>query len=192
LRHLRELFPDRLWIAVELLRDGRDGEKLAALQALGERYGVPLVAAGNVQMHKRRRKRLHDVMTAIRLGTTVQEAGYALAPNGENCLRPRATLARLYPPELLEETVRIAERCTFSLDELRYEYPDEIVPAGETPASYLRRLTEEGLRRRWPGGEPAKVRSLVERELALIAELRYEPYFLTVYDIVKYARSRDI
>ncbi|HEX7061546.1 MAG TPA: DNA polymerase III subunit alpha, partial [Woeseiaceae bacterium] len=192
LESLRDLFPDRLWIAFESLLDGRDRERLAALQALGARYGVPLVAAGNVQMHKRRRKRLHDVLTAIRLGTTVDAAGYALAPNGENCLRPRAMLARRYPPALLAETLRVAERCTFSLDELRYEYPDEIVPEGETPQSYLRKLTEQGMRARWPNGEPPKVRQLVERELALIAELKYEPYFLTVYDVVKFARGRNI
>ncbi|HEX9812522.1 MAG TPA: DNA polymerase III subunit alpha, partial [Burkholderiales bacterium] len=190
---LREIFPGRLWIAAESLLNGQDRERLEQLQALSVRFGVPLVAAGGVQMHHRSRKRLHDVLTAIRLGTTVAEAGFALAPNGERCPRSRTTLARLYPPELLAETARIAERCTFSLDELRYEYPDEIVPPEETPVSYLRKLTEEGMRRRWPDREPpVKVRDLVERELRLIAELSYEPYFLTVYDAVRYARERNI
>ncbi|MFL6713877.1 MAG: error-prone DNA polymerase, partial [Sulfurifustis sp.] len=189
---LRATFAGRVWIAVELLLSGHDRARLAQLRSLGERFGVPCVAAGDVQMHKRSRKRLHDVLTAIRLGTTVQTAGHALLPNGERCLRTRATLARRYPPELLEETARIAERCTFSLTELRYEYPDEIVPAGETLSSYLRRLTEEGAKRRWPQGVAPRVRDLIERELALIAELQYEPFFLTVYDVVKFARERAI
>jgi error-prone DNA polymerase len=192
LEWLQGVWPQRSWIAVESLLNGCDRERLEQLQALGNRFGVPLVAAGGAQMHHRSRKRLHDVLTAIRLGTTVAAAGFALAPNGERCLRSRATLARHYPPELLAETVRVAERCTFSLDELRYEYPDEIVPPGETPASHLRKLTEEGMHRRWPAGVPDKVRNLVERELKLIAELGYEPYFLTVYDAVRYARERNI
>jgi len=189
---LARVFPGCGWIAVELLRDGRDPARLTALQALGAASGVPLVAAGNVHMHVRSRRPLQDLLTAIRLKTTVVEAVAQLHPNGERCLRSRLVLARLYPPELLAETGRIAERCRFSLDELRYEYPEELVPAGETPASHLRRLTEAGLARRWPQGVPGKVRRLIEHELALISELRYEPYFLTVHDIVAYARSRDI
>ena len=189
---LRETFPGLAWIAVERLHDGCDGARLAALSALGEAAGLPLVAAGDVHMHVRGRRALQDVLTAIHLGTTVQAAGLALLPNGERCLRPREMLARIYPPELLAETMRIASRCTFSLDELRYEYPQELVPAGETPTSHLRRLTEAGLARRWPGGTPVKVRALIEHELALIAELRYEPYFLTVHDIVEFARARGI
>ena len=122
----------------------------------------------------------------------IAEAGLALQPNAERHLRSLADLARFYPPELLAETLVVAARCTFSLDELRYEYPAELVPDGHTPASHLRALTETGLRVRWPDGEPAKVRRLVEHELVLIAELRYEPYFLTVYDIVRFARSRGI
>ncbi|MFP5350471.1 MAG: error-prone DNA polymerase, partial [Gammaproteobacteria bacterium] len=179
-------------IAVERLLNGRDRARLAALQALGAAAGVPCVAAGDVQMHARKRRRLHNVLTAIRLGTTVQAAGYALTPNGERSLRRLDTLKKLYPPELLAETLRIAERCTFSLDELRYEYPEEIVPPGETPASYLRRLTQAGAAKRWPDGVPEKVRALIERELALIADLKYEPYFLTVYDVVDFARRRNI
>src|SRR3990172_2183579 len=192
LEWLCRVFPTRLWIAVELLRGGGDQERLRKLRALAERFDVPCVAAGAVQMHKRSRKRLHDVLTAIRLGTTVREAGHALAPNGERYLRARATLAKLYPSELLAETTRIAARCHFSLKELRYEYPDEIVPPGETLSSYLRTLTEAGVARRWPEGVTPKVRGLIERELALIAELKYEPFFLTVYDIVKFARAQKI
>ena len=189
---LRETFRDRLWIAVELLADGRQDEQLERLVAIGKRLNLPLVAAGDVHMHRRGRRILQDTLTAIRERTTIHNAGYHLYPNGERHLRDCETIARTYPPALVAETVRIAERIDFSLDEIRYEYPDEIVPAGETPATYLRRLTEEGMRRRWPDGVADRVVDLVEHELALIAELGYEPYFLTVYDIVAYARSQGI
>ncbi len=189
---IRETFRDRLWIAVELLADGRQREQLDCLRATGKRLKLPLVATGDVHMHRRARRVLQDTLTAIREGVTVDAAGFLLYPNGERHLRPREMLERIYPAALLRESVDIAASMAFSLDELRYEYPDEIVPAGETPASYLRRLTEAGMRRRWPGGVPAKVVQLVEHELALIADLRYEPYFLTVYDIVAFARSQGI
>ncbi len=191
-RWFQHTFPGRAWIAVELLLDGHDTARLAELRALGAAAGLPLVATGGVQMHARGRRALHDVLTAIRLGTTVQTAGLALCANGEHHLRPRARLAALYPAELLAATQRIAACCTFSLDELRYEYPEELVPPGQTPSGHLRRLTAAGLKRRWPAGAPAKVCALVEHELALIAELNYAPYFLTVHDIVAFARSRGI
>ncbi len=187
-----DTFPDRAWIAVELVLDGHDRARLEALRELGRRTGLPLAAAGDVRMHVRARRKLQDTLTAIRLGTTVQVAGHALQANAERHLRSRRRLGKLYPPALLAETVRIAGRCRFLLDELRYEYPQELVPAGETPAGYLRRLTEEGLHRRWPQGVPRKVRQLIDHELGLIAELRYEPYFLTVHDIVRYARAHGI
>ena len=189
---LRETFRDRLWIAVELLADGRQRRQLAKLREEGRRLKLPLVAAGDVHMHCRARRILQDAVTAIRVGTTIDNAGYALYPNGERHLRPLDVLQRVYPADLLEETVRIAEAIDFSLDELRYQYPNEIVPAGETPASWLRRLTETGMQERWPQGASPKVQQLVEHELALIADLGYEPYFLTVYDIVKFARSQGI
>jgi error-prone DNA polymerase len=187
-----ERFPNRAWIAVELLCGPDDRGRLAALRELGRRSGLPLVAAGDAHMHLRSRRPLQDTLTAIRLRTPVAASGHALFPNAERHLRLRVRLAQIYPPELLSETVRIAERCRFSLDELRYEYPEELVPEGETPESWLRKLTETGLRRRFPEGATRKIRDSVERELALIAELRYEPFFLTVHDIVGYARSRDI
>jgi error-prone DNA polymerase len=145
-----------------------------------------------VHMHCRERRVLQDTVTAIREGVTLDQAGFALYPNGERYLRPRRVLEQIYPAALLQETLDIAAGIDFSLDELRYEYPDELVPDGETPATYLRRLAEEGMDKRWPGSVPDKVRTLVEHELALIHELRYEPYFLTVYDIVAFARSQDI
>ena len=189
---IRETFRDRLWIAVELLADGRQQEQLARLREEGHRLRLPLVACGDVHMHSRSRRILQDTLTAIRHGVVVNNAGFALYPNGERHLRTLEVLQHVYPEELLAETLRIAERIEFSLDELHYEYPDEIVPPEHTAASYLRQLTEQGMRRRWPGGVPPKVVDLVEHELALIADLEYEPYFLTVYDIVAFARSRDI
>ncbi len=187
-----EHFPGRAWIGVELHRSGGDRGRLQRLRRLGREAGLPLVACGGVLMHGRERQPLQDTLTAIRLGTTLAAAGQVLQPNGERHLRPRSRLARFYPADLLAETLRVAGLCRFSLNELRYEYPDELVPSGVTPGAYLRRLTEEGMARRWPAGAPEKVRRLVEHELALIAELRYEPYFLTVYDIVRFARSRHI
>ncbi len=189
---LRETFRDRLWIGVELLADGRQRKHLDKLRAEGQRLKLPLVACGDVHMHCRSRRILQDTLTAIREGVTIDNAGFALYPNGERHLRSLEVLQHVYPQQLLEETLHIADMIDFSLDELRYEYPDEIVPAGETPASYLRRLTEQGMRQRWPDGIPGKVTELVEHELALIAELDYEPYFLTVYDIVAFARAQKI
>ncbi|MGH8581593.1 MAG: error-prone DNA polymerase [Gammaproteobacteria bacterium] len=191
-RWLAGHFPGQAWIAVELLRDGADEARLAALSDLGRKSGLPLVAAGDVHMHVRERRPLQDALTAIRLKTTVPAAGYSLYANGERYLRRLPVLLSLYPEALLRETLAIAARCEFSLDELRYEYPEELVPAGETPAGHLRQLTECGMRRRWPQGVPAKVLAQIEHELALIAELRYEAYFLTVHDIVEYARRRGI
>jgi error-prone DNA polymerase len=196
-RWLKPRFPQALWIAVERLLDADDAARCADLAEIASTTGLPLVAAGDVQMHGRDRRALQDTLTAIRLKTTVAQAGHALHPNGERHLRPLATLERIYPSAWLAETLAIAGRCRFSLDELRYEYPEEIVPADETPAAYLRRLTEEGFARRFPtAGTPpkdrAKVRALIERELALIAEKHYEAFFLTVYDIVKFARDNGI
>jgi error-prone DNA polymerase len=191
-RWILEAFRGRLWIAVEQLADGLERERLLRLQSLGLTLHLPLVASGDVHMHCRERRALQDTVTAIRLGTTLDRAGFALYPNGERYLRSRKRLATIYPAELRQQTLRIAGMIDFSLDELRYEYPDELVPAGETPASHLRKLSEEGMRRRWPEGVPVKVRTLVEHELELIRSLEYEAYFLTVYDIVAYARSQGI
>ncbi len=189
---IRETFRDRLWIAVELMTDGRQREQLERLREEGRRLKLPLVASGDVHMHIRARRILQDAVTAIRLRTTVDKAGFALYSNGERHLRSLAVLARAYPADLLDESVRIADTLHFSLDELRYEYPNELVPDEETAGSYLRKLTEKGMRRRWPGGTPAKVIALVEHELELIADLEYESYFLTVEDIVAFARSKNI
>ena len=189
---LAERFSGRLWLAAECHAGPDDAAYLAHLAGLGAACGLPLVACGDVHMHERSRRPVQDVLTALRLKTTVFAAGGALFPNGERHLRTRLRLSRLYPPAWLAETVRIAERCQFSLDSLRYEYPEEIVPSGETPASWLRAETERGLERRYPGGVPAPVRARIEHELTLIGQLGYEAYFLTVYDIVCFARAQGI
>ncbi|HLQ01582.1 MAG TPA: error-prone DNA polymerase [Burkholderiales bacterium] len=191
-RFVAERFAGRAWIAAELLQGPDDRARLAGLRELGKASGLPLVAAGDVHMHVRSRRRLQDTLTAIRLRTTVQACGHALHPNAERHLRLRMRLAQIYPAELLAESVRVAERCKFSLDELRYEYPEELVPAGETSASHLRKLAEKGLAWRFPNSVPDGIRKLIEHELALIAELKYEPFFLTVYDVVEFARAKKI
>ncbi len=190
---LREFAPGASWLAVQLLHDGADRRQLAFCREIAATTGLPMVAAGDVHMHVRARRPLQDALTAIRHNLPLAAAGFALLPNGERHLREPARLARLYPRALLAETLVVAARCRFSLDELRYEYPREIVPEGWTASGWLRELTEQGARRRWPGtGLPPAARRLVEHELALIAELEYEPYFLTVHDIVAFARSRGI
>ncbi|OZB76598.1 MAG: error-prone DNA polymerase [Thiomonas sp. 14-64-326] len=185
-------FTGRVWLAVELHRRLDDERWLERLQDLAEATAIPLVAAGDVHMHRRSRKPLQDTLTAIRLGRPIADCGHALQPNAERHLRSRLRLALTYPAELLAETLRVAARCRFSLDELRYRYPKEVIPAGETADGYLRRRVYEGAGRRWPDGLHAKVQDLLEHELALIAELGYAHYFLTVDDIVAFARSRHI
>ncbi len=191
-RWLAAGFPGRGWIAYERHLQPGDAERLEALNALSAATGMPLVACSDVHMHVRGRRPLQDMLTALRLGISVDCVGQALFPNGERHLRPRLRLSRLYPPELLAETLRIAALCDFSLDELRYEYPEEVVPVGQTPAAYLMAEVEKGLAVRYANGVPDKVRQQIGHELALIADMNYEAYFLTVYDIVKFARERQI
>ena len=197
-RELAQRLP-RLYIALELLLDAADLDRTARALTLSMRLALPVVASNDVHLHHPARKPLQDVLSAIRLRTPVAELGDALHSNGERHLRPRGELARHYPPEMLASSVAIAEQCRFSLDELRYEYPAELVPPqfarlGERAgaAEYLRQLTYQGAARRWPGGVPEDVRELIEKELTLISELSYEHYFLTVQDIVDYARSLGI
>ena len=187
-----ESFHKRLWIAVELLADGLQRQRLERLRVLGETLQLPLVASGDVHMHCRERRAIQDTVTAIREGVTLDQAGFALYPNGERYLRSLSTLQTVYADDLLRESVVIADRIDFSLDDIRYEYPHELVPDGETPATWLRHLSEAGMQQRWPEGVPEKVVMLVEHELKLIRELEYEFYFLTVHDIVVFARSQHI
>lgn len=188
LRH----FTGRAWIGVNLVRRLDDELWLHRMRELSELTALPLVAVGDVLMHVRSRKPLQDVLTATRLGKPLTECGVELQRSAERHLRSRLRLGQTFPATLLAETVNVVSRCTFSLDELRYQYPDEVVPAGHTAATYLRQATYEGAGRRWPNGIPPKVQAQIEYELDLICELGYEPYFLTVYDIVLFARSRHI
>jgi len=185
-------FPGRSWLGLNLLHRAHDDGHRATIDEVGWQHGLPIVALGHVTMHVRSRKPLQDTLTAVRLGKPVGECGYGLAQNAEQHLRSRMRLANLYSPQALAETLRIASLCTFSLDELRYEYPDEVVPPGHTAASFLRGETYIGAHRRFRDGIPAKVQGQIEHELALIAEMQYEHYFLTVYDIVRFARSEHI
>ena len=191
-RWLRDIFIDRTWLAVELHHGPDDEKRLRELTELGRDLSLPLVAAGDVHMHARRRRALQDTLTAIRHHLPLSEAGAVVFKNGERHLRQRQALVAIYPTALLAEGVQIAARCSFTLDELRYRYPAELVPDGQTADSWLRQLTEEGTRWRWPTGISPKVRTQIEHELALITELKYAPYFLTVHDIVRFARSRSI
>ncbi len=186
--------PKRLKITLlaELHAGSDDALWLARLRALSAATGWPLAAAGEVQMDVRRAKRLHDVMTAIRIGRPVHACGFALQPNAERHLRPRDRLARIYPPELLAATLAVAARCRFRLEEVKYNYPQEAVIDGLTPTQTLRRLTIEGARWRFAEGVPFKIWRFVAKELRLIAECRYEMFFLTVHDIVREARGRGI
>jgi error-prone DNA polymerase len=188
----RAMFGINVWLAVQLLLGPDDALRLHQLAQISRLSGVPLVAAGDVHMHVRSRKPLQDVLTAVRLGQPVQACGFALQPNAEAHLRARARLAQIYPPELLANTLTVAARCRFSLDELRYQYPLETVLPGLTPAQTLRQFTYDGAHQRYPQGMSANVRQQVEHELTLIAELKYEMYFLTVHDIVAFARRRHI
>jgi error-prone DNA polymerase len=182
----------RLWLALELHMQAEDDLKLAHWHALSRRHSVPLVACGGVRMHVRSRKPLHDVITAVRLGVPVARCGLALEPNAERHLRSRLRLAQLYGSQCLAASVVVADRCCFSLDEIRYHYPLEVVGRSETPSQCLERLTYAGAGRRYPKGLPAAVQAQLLHELEVIAQLRYEMYFLTVHDLVNFARSQSI
>lgn len=186
------VFGDRAWIALTLHTRAMDDIHRGIVELVATRHTVPVVATGWPLMHVRSRKPLQDVLTSIRLGRPVAECGYDLAPNAERHLRSRFRLANVYPAGALEESERVARLCTFSLDELKYEYPDELVPAGRDAAAYLRDETYIGAHRRFPDGIPVAVQAQIEHELKLINELKYEAYFLTVYDIVRFARAQGI
>ena len=184
--------PDRCALALPLLHGPHDALLADVVQQVATLTGLPIVAVGDVLMHTRSRKPLQDVLTATRLRCTVAEGGFDLQANAEAHLRARTRLASIYRPEWLATSLQLAGRCAFSLDELRYEYPEEIVPPGQTPTSWLRELTEQGVAKRFPAGVNSAVRATLEHELALIAQLKYEPYFLTVADLVHWARDQGI
>jgi error-prone DNA polymerase len=189
---LHTLFGECLWLGLGLHRGAADDQRLHNALAQARRLGLKAVAAGDVHMHARGRRALQDTLTAIRHHCSVASAGHRLFANGERHLRPLPVLAELYPAALLQETQAIAARCRFDLGQLRYQYPRELVPEGQTATGWLRHVTELGVRERWPKGPLARVREQIEHELAVIADMGYESYFLTVHDIVRFARQRGI
>ncbi|MDM0012003.1 error-prone DNA polymerase [Variovorax sp. J22P168] len=189
---LKTWFGDRAWLVTVWPMGLDDDIRWHVVHQVSEMTELPIVASSTPVMHTRSRKRLQDVVTAVRVGRSVQQCGFALEANAEAYLRSRAILAELFPASYLYETVEVARRCTFSLEELRYEYPEELVPPGETAPSYLRKLTYAGAAKRFPALLPDKVRAQIEHELGIIRQLDYEAYFLTVEDIVRWARDRGI
>ncbi|TAL76558.1 MAG: error-prone DNA polymerase [Burkholderiaceae bacterium] len=185
-------FRGRLWIGLSLHHRHDDALHMAVLHQSAKTYNLKLVAVGQVEMHSRSRQPTHDILAAIRRHEAVQQCGYALDGNAEHHLRSRMRLMQLYPEPYLQETLYISQLCQFNLDEIRYQYPVEAIPPGLTAASYLRQETFAGARWRYPGGVPDLVRDQIESELAIISRLNYEPYFLTVYDIVLFARKQGI
>ncbi|MDE2678216.1 MAG: error-prone DNA polymerase [Gemmatimonadota bacterium] len=190
----RDHLPAPLHLAATHYHRGDDDRRLAHLARLATSHNIPLVATGDVHQHDPARRRLHDTLTCIREHCTIDNAGWRLEANAERHLKSPARLARLFRdhPDALANTTRIADQCRFSLGELRYEYPDEVAADGRTPRETLAALTWAGAAERYPNGIPPKVRAAVEHELALIAQLAYEPYFLTVEDIVRKARELGI
>ncbi|MGH6912669.1 MAG: PHP domain-containing protein, partial [Geminicoccales bacterium] len=184
----------KVYLAARHLFRGDDRTRIDALAALAVRAGTPLLATNDVLYHKPGRRPLQDVLTCIREHCTIDQAGFRLAANAERHLKPPGEMARLFRehPDALARTLEIADACRFSLDELRYDYPIDPVPDGMTPQTRLEQLAREGADRRYPDGVPDRVRRLLAHELALIGELRYAPYFLTVHDIVRFARSQGI
>ncbi len=191
---LREAFGDRGYLLCELHYGVDDATKLERLLHLGKLAGVPVVAAGDVHYHCAERALLHDCLLATRFATTIEQIASERLGNAQYHLRQVDRIRQIYAaaPELIQRTTEIAARIDFSLDQLRYEYPVELAPAGQTPLDYLKRLTWEGAKRRYPQGVPAKVLQLLRHEMGLIEEMKYEAYFLTVWDIVRFARSRNI
>jgi error-prone DNA polymerase len=194
LRRWREAFDDRLVALAEVALEGDDADRLAGFDRAARLAGVPVAAAGDVRYHERGRLPLHDALAAVRHGATVDAIRGRLLANGERHLHDRRRIAARFAAlsGAVERAVEIAARCTFSLDELRYDYPDATVPAGCSARDHLADLVWQGAHARYPAGVPAKVRGLIEHELDLVAELGYEAYFLTVSDIVQFARRRGI
>src|SRR5260221_10973140 len=192
-------FPGRAFLAAQHLYRGDDAKRLKRLADLAAAHRLPLVATNDVLYHLPERRVLQDVLTCIREGCTIAEAGFRLNANAERHLKPEAEMRRLFRDHeaAVARSYEIAERCRFDLDTLRYEYPDEIVPAGRTPQEQLTHLAWEGAAWRYPptlypGGVPDEVRKRIVHELRLIDELHYAPYFLTVHDIVRFAREKEI
>jgi error-prone DNA polymerase len=191
---LKDAMGNRLSLAISRVHDALDCLVLGQGRAVSRACDIPLLATNAVHYHDAHRRMLQDVLCCVRHGCTIQEAGFRLFCNGERFLKTPPQMHELFRdlPGAIRRGVQIAEQCEFSLDELKYEYPDEIVPPGKTPAAYLAELAWAGAAERYPAGLPQSVRSQIQHELELIAQLKIEPYFLTVYDLVRFARSRGI
>ena len=191
---LSDQLPGACYLAAQCLYGGDDGRRLAELAILARACRTPLVATNDVCMHEPGRKALLDLVTCIREHCSIDQAGFRLEANSERHLKAPEEMARLFchAPEAIENGLKIAESCTFSLDELRYEYPDEATGEGRTPQEELDRLTWAGARKRYPGGLPKQIEAAIAHELELIEQLGYAPYFLTVQDLVRFARGRNI
>jgi len=189
---LKQYWPENSWLLLERLLYDDDQQHFNYLLRYARQRGLKVVCGNDVHMHHPERQRLQDLLTAISHHTTVQQAGHHLAANAERHLRSLKKLNSLYPQALRQETLKIAAKCQFSLTELRYEYPSELVPEGKTAAQHLAELVVEGCKVRFPEGVPAVLQRQIDHELEQVAELRYEPYFLTIHDIVRYARQQGI
>ncbi|MBV8662696.1 MAG: PHP domain-containing protein, partial [Hyphomicrobiales bacterium] len=194
LAQFREAFPDRLWIGASLTYGADMRGALAQRAALARKLGAPLIAANDVLMHAPERRELADVLACIREKTTLEAAGRLVQANAERHLESPAEMARLFAeaPQATEETIHFLAGLSFSLDELAHDYPLELREGFATPQAALEAFAEAGARARYPDGVPANVRQALDHELALIGDLKYAPYFLTVHDIVRYAKTRGI
>lgn len=193
IQNMRRQFPDHVFLGAAPRYDGSDQAYLAQCARLAQRTCAPMVAVGDVLMHRASRKQLGDVLTCMREHITIDQIGTRALPNGERRLKSGDDLARLFRhhPGALRRSLEIADRCSFDLGQLSYEYPDEIA-TGEAPQARLERLAREGLKRRYPDGPPDTVVQLMLKELAVVADLQFPAYFLTVHDIVQFARSQGI
>ena len=191
-RQFIEQSTGRLWIGIENQWKSTDHQLSIQREHIAFLYSLPTVACGNVYMHNKQRKPLHDVLTATRLNTSIHHSGFSLHSNREGYLRALPDISQCYSPKQIQASIDIATRCHFSLNELRYEYPKELVPPNYSAQQYLLELVTIGAQQRWPSGTSQNVQQLLDKELRIIEELQYEYYFLTVYDIVQFARSENI
>ena len=192
MRSLRKTFEGRVWIGYQRALQNDDQTQLKKLMNLSHQYNCPLVSCSGALMSARERGALLEVLNAIRLGCTVDNVALRGEQNTERSLRSIEELATLYPQELMNETIRVSTLCEFDLGTLRYEYPAEVVPKGKTPDQWLRTLTYQGAKARYPEGVPDKVRQQLEYELNLVRDMGYAHFFLTIHDVVSFARERNI
>jgi error-prone DNA polymerase len=192
LESLNKTIKKRLSMAITRKLNHGEHHYIQNCERLASKHNLPMVAGGLVHMHEQERLPLQHVLTAIKQGTTVSKLGRSALTNAEQSIRPISKLKTLYSAECLYQTIRLAQQCTFSLSELRYEYPSELIPKGCSPSNYLLQLVDEGQKKRFPNGTPDNVLALIQKELSLITEMRYEHFFITIYDIVQFAKSKGI